>query len=558
MITVTSFSLEPSGTRLNRLVVAQSKLAAAVLVSCKVRIPVRASGACTIALRHNATTRTILSGARLRHDMTSRIASRVLPRKPFPALIALAGGSLFYIIAGQRYPHRINGERTSLASTVVPESQQDIATLGRVNRSRTIAEYDKQASSASSNEVDRQSPYIQDPDKSAWASVSSHFAAAREFLMSIHWPSLPDRMPDIGLPDWFMVLPGQMNKLQAELSMAPGSLADEIWQEAQDPDINPEIAYRASVRFGKSLCKDELEYMVRRKRHTTRALAKYLNIAEIDIDPDDVPTIAMCGSGGGLRALVAGASSYLSAQEAGLFDCVTYTAGVSGSCWLQTLYYSSICGQRHNKILDHLKKRLDVHIAYPPTALNLFTTAPTNKFLLSGCIEKLKADPRADFGLVDVYGLLLAGRLLVPRGELGVNPLDLKISNQRAYLTQGEHPLPIYTAVRHEIPIEASKEEVEKSDVSESLKQKVKEEAWFQWFEFTPYEFWCEELDAGIPTFAVGRKFSKGASVLSEQGYGQPETRIPLLMGIWGSAFCATLAHYYKGTKTSISLLNLS
>ena len=46
-------------------------------------------------------------------------------------------------------------------------------------------------------------------------------------------------------------------------------------------------------------------------------------------------------------------------------------------------------------------------------------------------MEKLKGDPKAEFGIVDVYGVLLAARLLVPKGELGVNDNDLKISNQR-------------------------------------------------------------------------------------------------------------------------------
>lgn len=392
-------------------------------------------------------------------------------------------------------------------------------------------------------------PLVENNDDAAWATFSNHFATARDSIASIEWSSLGDRIVDVMLPDWAQALPHYIQKLQLELTATEGSLADEIWQEACDSDINPEIAYDASVRFGKELSDQEKRFVVRRKRRTTNALAKYLDVAEDSIDSEDVPTIAMCGSGGGLRALVAGASSYLCAQEAGLFDCVTYTAGVSGSCWLQTLYYSSLGGQRHNRILDHLKSRISTHIAYPPTALELFTTAPTNKFLLSGCVEKLKADPTADFGLVDVYGLLLAARLLIPRGDLGVNPLDLKISNQRAYLSDGEHPMPIYTAVRHEIPVTTPKKELDRSDAPESLKENAKKEAWFQWFEFTPYEFWCEELDAGIPSFAVGRKFEKGSSVLDVRGLGQPEVKIPFLMGIWGSAFCATLSHYYKGQK---------
>ena len=63
---------------------------------------------------------------------------------------------------------------------------------------------------------------------------------------------------------------------------------------------------------------------------------------------------------------------------------------------------------------------------------------------------------------------------------------------------------------------------------------------------FTPYEFWCEELGSGIPTWAIGRKFENGKTVWRENNLSLPEVRIPLLLGIWGSAFCATLSHYYK------------
>jgi phospholipase A2 len=247
--------------------------------------------------------------------------------------------------------------------------------------------------------------------------------------------------------------------------------------------------------------------------------------------------------------LVAGTGSMLAASEDGLFDCTTYTAVVSGSCWLQALYHSSLGARRWDKMVDHLKSRIGVHIAYPPVALNILNSAPTNKFLLSGFVEKLKGDPNSDFGLVDVYGLLLAARLLVPKTELGVDDRDLKISNQRNNLRQGEQPMPIYTAVRHEIPIEEEATESKKGakHATEADKEKAKKESWFQWFEITPYEMFCEEFAAGIPTWAIGRKFEHGKDLpLDESGLRVPELRLTLLLGIFGSAFCATLSHYYK------------
>jgi phospholipase A2 len=373
-------------------------------------------------------------------------------------------------------------------------------------------------------------------NKSAWQTIADKFPSSPS-------PSaIGDTIMDYIVPNWVKVLPGFIRKLQNELSMAPGSLAEEIWYEANDPEINPEIIWDASVRVSSELCQEEKAFLEKRAQFTKAALARYLDIPEAKIHPDDVPIIAMCGSGGGLRALVAGTSSYLSSREHGLFDCATYTAGVSGSCWLQTLYYSDVSQQSHAKIIRHLKNRLGVHIAFPPDALELLVSAPTNKYLLSGLVEKAKGIPDADFGIVDIYGTLLAARLLVPKGELSVSEYDFKVSNQRRHTDNGSQPLPIYTAVRHEIPL------AEQSDTKDPIaaEAKARKEAWFQWFEFTPYEMWCEELSAGIPTWAMGRQFENGRTVWRENGLALPEVRVPLLMGIWGSAFCATLSHYYR------------
>ncbi|KAF2401712.1 FabD/lysophospholipase-like protein [Trichodelitschia bisporula] len=346
---------------------------------------------------------------------------------------------------------------------------------------------------------------------------------------------------------WAKLIPGFITKLQAELSMLPNSVSQEIWEEAHNPECNPEIVWDAVVRVGAELCPDECDFLAHRRPYTRTALARYLDLPEEDIHPDDVPVIAMCGSGGGLRALVAGAASYLSAREAGLFDCITYTAGVSGSCWLQALYFSSVGGQSHRQIIRHLKDRLDVHLADPIKALPMLTSAPTNKFLLTGLVEKFIGVPEADLGIVDMYGILLAARLFVPKGELAADLEDLKLSNQARYLSKGENPLPIYTAVRHEIPPD--------EEDTAAAKEKAKREAWFQWFEFTPYEFFTEELPAGIPTWAMGRPFTSGLPIPRPNGLAAPETRLPLLLAIWGSAFCATLSHYYKEIRPLLATI---
>lgn len=395
-------------------------------------------------------------------------------------------------------------------------------------------------------------------DESAWGLFTSRFDTLNSFTQNFNDVKWLDNITDFVIPGWAKGIPDSIGKLKRELSMAPGSLADDIWQEARDPDINPEILQRASVRVSSDLCKEEKLFLAQRKKATAVALARYLGLPHEEINPEDVPIIAMVGSGGGLRACVAGAGSMLASKEAGLWDCVTYTAGVSGSCWLQAMYHSSLGQGSFERVIQHLKNRIGVHIAYPPVAFSALNSAPTNKYLLSGFVEKLKGDEKAEFGLVDIYGLILAARLLVPKGELGVNDRDLKISNQRDHIRTGQHPMPIYTAVRHEIPVdeESSATEQATGEASAETKEKARKESWFQWFEITPYEFFCEEFSAGIPTWALGRKFKDGCDVpQDEDGFLVPELRLPLLMGIFGSAFCATLSHYYKEIRPVVKSL---
>ncbi|KAL8712004.1 MAG: hypothetical protein Q9220_003700 [cf. Caloplaca sp. 1 TL-2023] len=477
------------------------------------------------------------------------MSRRIIPSRRFSRglLPVILGTSLAYGSWSYRNPHANDSSRaTPWPRTSQLSTQQK--QLSNTARSENHPSHEVASHRSTASSDDDIPLFEADPDSGSWASLSGKVAYAHDALNAIRWSKFGDEIVDLILPTWAAGLPAFFSKLQRELEMAPGSLAEEIWQEAQDPMFNPEIARIARVRISKDLCSEEILFRGKRKQYTTRALAKYLGIPEAEVDPEDVPIIAICGSGGGLRALVAGTSSYHSAQEAGLYDCVTYTAGVSGSCWLQALYYSTIGKQNFSTLLKHLKQRIGTHIAYPPDALDLLTSAPTNKFLLSGIVEKVKGDPSAEFGLVDAYGILLAARLLVPKGELGVDDRNLKVSNQRSYLKDGAHPLPIYTAVRHEIPVEeedSSKAKGRKA-VPPVEADQVRQKAWFQWFESTPYELYSEALEAGIPSWSVGRPFDRGIGAVRDNGYSVPELRLPFFLGIWGSAFCATLSHYYK------------
>lgn len=467
----------------------------------------------------------------LRHGFFSSGTKQRKSKRTLPAIIFIAT-----VLIWSLYPSDVYNE-------LQPSANQP--------RPATTNAEDSDPKEGTAKDIKQQDQVTQSEASGAWYDFTTAFQNF-SVITDQEWRAVSDKVFDFLLPEWSKFIPGYIRKLQGELSMAPGSLADEIWKEAHDPEINPEIRYSAKVRVSNDLCDEEKEFLARRKKIVTVALAKYLGLDEKEVHEDDVPTIAVCGSGGGLRALVAGLGSMIATGEDGLFDCITYTSGVSGSCWLQALFHSSFSQGSLNRVLDHLKARIGVHIAYPPVAFSSLASAPTNRYLLSGLVEKLRGDPNADFGLVDVYGTLLAARLLVPKGELGVDDRDFKLSNQRQNIKYGQNPFPIYTAVRHEIPNVTGAAD---GHPTEKEKEEAAKEAWFQWFEITPYEAFCEEFSAGIPTWALGRKFANGRDVPPEEGFHLPEARMPLLMGIFGSAFCATLSHYYREVRPLVRSL---
>ena len=79
----------------------------------------------------------------------------------------------------------------------------------------------------------------------------------------------------------------------------------------------------------------------------------------------------------------------------------------------------------------------------------------------------------------------------MPKGELSVDENDFKLSKQRKYTDDGSHPLPIYTAVRHEIPLA---EQIDTKDPI-AAEAKARREAWFQWFEYVDVKKRGDNID---------------------------------------------------------------
>lgn len=110
------------------------------------------------------------------------------------------------------------------------------------------------------------------------------------------------------------------------------SLESRLTKELGDPARFPEIARQAVVRKGLDLSPEETAYVAARRARIRDKFARYVGLDAAQVHPDDIPTVAFGGSGGGYRAMLAFLGYSLAMKEAGLWDLLTYVAGVSGSC----------------------------------------------------------------------------------------------------------------------------------------------------------------------------------------------------------------------------------
>jgi cytosolic phospholipase A2 len=397
--------------------------------------------------------------------------------------------------------------RTSTTTTTTSKSSREISAEDEVDRRKHHTTTQSSEQSTEQGALDR---------------LKSTFSDLQTKISEFETPTITPET--FGLPPHFLEW---VDKIRGEVSFAPGSISDQIWQESKDALRNPEIEIDARVWIGNEICDEELAFFEKRRKFTRKGLARYLAVKESEIDERDIPTIALAGSGGGYRAMI-GLMGYMKAMKEGeLFDCFTYMAGssfngvnlgVSGSCWGIATYLTY--GERSiSKTLNHLKARLGTSFTDPTAALTLFTERPTNKYLLRGLVERFKQG-YTELGMVDIYGTLVSSRILVPSNELAVHDDLLKLSTQRKFIEDGCQPFPIYTAVRHEIPIKPETEthnlkdklkdlkdhknaeglddlgstgstDLIKTHISserkQHLEQRAKEESWFQWFELTPY-----------------------------------------------------------------------
>ncbi|CAH3029256.1 unnamed protein product [Porites evermanni] len=264
---------------------------------------------------------------------------------------------------------------------------------------------------------------------------------------------------------------------------------------------------QSDLRHSSELCDEEKGFREKRKATVFEAMKKLLGERGPQ-NMDEVPTIAVLGSGGGYRATTGFSAACRALEELGFLDCVTYLTGLSGSAWGLSLLYSQTAGDKIDP--KETQKNIREQLQWGP--LWLLTPRRVMHYVKDITEKWKKGQP---VSLTDFYGHCVGESLLGPKKD------KVKLSQQQEKVGEGAVPMPIYTAINS------------RRDVSAQ---------WFaEWVEFTPYEIGMDKYGTFMKTELFGSKFFCGKLVEKF-----PEFPLYYLQGIWGSFYAILLQRVLK------------
>jgi hypothetical protein len=366
----------------------------------------------------------------------------------------------------------------------------------------------------------------------------------------------------------------------------------QVKQQAHAHD--DEVAY---LRSSAGLCDDEEDFRVKRLTHVARCLRRVFG-EEVAGGPNaSTPTIAICASGGGHRAMIGTLGMYEAfsrnddePDKPAFIDCVTYASCLSGSSWftmpramgapIQALKdgykkYALIPGDvkalpslKSNPLVRFQSKTYPEHFNFEGD--DYYYSYFNEREATYANIMRLFLW-RLPISMVTLYGEIIAHMTLSPfddpaihqkyevRGYPKQSRQQMTLSQIKNYIGDGTtFPYPIGTMV---------------SGISQkTARNQHTKDMHYIWGEASPYEVGFDYYHNGlltgayVPTWASGRKFGQKTSDgkgnvswttawwsrNSDTQYGSknfaPELTAGTFLGIFGSAFAVSVGDLVRMT----------
>ncbi|KAL9969386.1 hypothetical protein ACROYT_G021596 [Oculina patagonica] len=279
-----------------------------------------------------------------------------------------------------------------------------------------------------------------------------------------------------------------------------------VFRQTSEVDVEFKVETSSApsdMRYSMDLCDEENNFRQKRKTVVFEAMKKLLG----ERGPktlDEVPSVAVLGSGGGFRAMVSLSGVFCALKDMGVLDCAMYTSGLSGSAWyLSTLYSHPEWPTAHpHKIREELRENVKDNWMWL-----LLTPSWLYKHMNIILDKKSRGQP---VSFTDFFGYLVGDTVLKDRKNVP------KLSEQRHIVKDAMIPLPLYTCVH--------------------VKKDVSAQTYCEWVEFSPYEVGMTKYGTFMKTEHFGSKFFCGKLLVP-----YPEPPLHYLQGIWGSAFTILL-----------------
>ncbi|OGB97089.1 hypothetical protein A3F06_04165 [candidate division TM6 bacterium RIFCSPHIGHO2_12_FULL_36_22] len=270
---------------------------------------------------------------------------------------------------------------------------------------------------------------------------------------------------------------------------------------------DPYGSSRAKVRMGMDISTEERHALKVRYEWVKGGIENFLKLDK-PLPEEEIPRIALCGSGGGVRAALCTLGFLIGAADIEFLDCVLYASALSGSAWLMGSLFSDTRDE-DGKLLRRYKDNFIKHLGHGlmlrlnPLSVKLATENLLTKFYYGQPLS-----------LIDFWGIMI-GEIMLQ--NLGLYWHKAALSSQADLMETGAYPFPLYSSI---MPMGSGR---------------------FEWFEVSPYEVWSDYLKMAIPTWAFGRKFDNGVS----KDFA-PEQSLGFYLGVFGSAFELDLTDFMR------------
>nr|CAD7261855.1 unnamed protein product [Timema shepardi] len=264
--------------------------------------------------------------------------------------------------------------------------------------------------------VDRPDPYLV-----LWTPGAPHGRRKTRTVKNTYRPVWDQRFD-------FVLDPQHDTELRVHL-MDRGAAVDQVLGK-----VRVEHHTSPDLRLSCDLSEEENNFLDRRRVRVKEALETYLGGEQAPRNVEEVPRVAVLGSGGGFRAMVGFSSVLKTLHEMGVFPCVTYLASLSGSSWYLSDLYS------HPEFPTKSPGDLQLELQRKVTGGWKKVLCPKRMFrYLKAIRRKYKTGQPVSF--TDLFGHMVGDLLLGERKTC-------TLSEQSGKLTRGELPLPMYTCLQ--------------------------------------------------------------------------------------------------------------